>query len=144
VWYAFTTPVDAQVSVFIFGSSYSPEVMVGVGTQGNLEQVGCGHGVTFLADGGVTYYVLVVDDQIDGGGNGGALRIAFSGAPTPTGGVTVDTVGRFDAPYRDRHYLWYLQVHRRRLRLRVRLPATKAWTVHGCRVVQLLHRRGHV
>jgi hypothetical protein len=97
VWYAFTTPVDAQVSVFIDGSSYSPEVLVGVGTQGNLEQVGCGHGVTFLADAGVTYYVLVVDDQIDGGGNGGTLRIAFSGAPTPTGGVTVDTVGRFDA-----------------------------------------------
>jgi hypothetical protein len=97
VWYAFTTPVDAQVSVFIDGSSYSPEVTVGVGSQGNLEQVGCGHGVTFLADGGVTYYVLVVDDQIDGGGNGGTLRIAFRGSPTPTGGVTVDTVGRFDA-----------------------------------------------
>jgi hypothetical protein len=98
VWYAFTTPVDAQVSVFIDGSSYSPEVMVGVGSQGNLEQVGCGHGVTFLADGGVTYYVLVVDDQVDGGGNGGILRISFVGAPTPTGAVTANPVGRFDRP----------------------------------------------
>jgi hypothetical protein len=98
VWYTFTSPVDAQVSVFIFGSSYDAEVVVGVGTQGNLEQVACGHGVTFLADGGVTYYVLVVDDQTDGGGNGGTLRIAFTGAPTPTGGVTANPVGRFDAP----------------------------------------------
>jgi Family of unknown function (DUF6299) len=98
VWYAFTSPVDAQVSVFIFGSSYDAEVVVGVGTQGNLEQVACGHGVTFLADGGVTYYVLAVDDQTDGGGNGGILRIAFIGAPTPTGAVTANPVGRFDSP----------------------------------------------
>jgi hypothetical protein len=98
VWYAFTSPVDAQVSVFISGSSYDAEVLVGVGTQGNLEGVACGHGVTFLADGGVTYYVLAVDDQTDGGGNGGILRIAFVGAPTPTADVTVDPVGRFDSP----------------------------------------------
>jgi hypothetical protein len=97
VWYAFTSPVDAQVAVFVQGSSYDAVVMVGVGTQGNLETVVCGHGVGFLADGGVTYYVLVVDGQTDGGGNGGTLRISFGGAPTPTGDVTLDPVGTFDA-----------------------------------------------
>ncbi len=97
MWYSFTSLVDAQVSVFVSASSYTAAVLVGVGTQGSLEAVGCGFGVTFLADAGTTYYVLAVDPQLDGGGNGGTLRITFSGAPRPTGDVTVDPVGRFNA-----------------------------------------------
>jgi hypothetical protein len=98
VWYSFTSPVDAQVSVFVSGSTYPALVLVGVGTQGSLEPVASGFGVTFLADGGTTYYVLAVDPQVDGGGNGGTLRISFVGAPTPTGAVTANPVGRFDSP----------------------------------------------
>jgi hypothetical protein len=98
VWYAFTSPVDALMTVDVLtGSSYTPAVLVGVGTQGNLETVVCGFGVTFAADAETTYYVLVIDPQADGGGNGGTLRITFGGGPTPTVDVAADPVGRVDA-----------------------------------------------
>jgi hypothetical protein len=45
----------------------------------------------FFALVGTTYYVLVIDDQGDGGNNGGLLSISFNEFPT-----TVDfTVNRF-------------------------------------------------
>jgi hypothetical protein len=96
VWYSFTSPVDAQVAVFVSGSSYDAAVIVGVGSPGNFEGLHCGFGVGFLADAGTTYYIVVVDPQTDGGGNGGTLRITIGGAPTPTVDVTVDPSARFD------------------------------------------------
>ena len=99
VWYAFTTAVDAEVVVDVSQSSYSAGVLVGIGTQGDLDTVECGPGtVVFFAAPGITYYVLAIDDQFDGGGNGGTLRISFNEAPPPaTVDITVDPVGRFNA-----------------------------------------------
>ena len=98
VWYAFTTPVDSGVVVDVSQSNYSAGVLVGVGTQGNLETVACGPGtVGFFAAAGTIYYVLAIDDQLDGSGNGGTLRITFNEAPPPpTVDITVDPVGTFD------------------------------------------------
>ncbi len=74
-------------------------VLVGVGTQGNLDLVECGPGTAgFFAAAGTTYHVLAIDDQFDGGGDGGTLRISFNEAPPPpTVDITVDPVGRFNA-----------------------------------------------
>lgn len=98
VWYAFTPEVDADVVVDVSQSTYSPSVLVGVGTQGALETVACGpHTVTFPATAGTTYYLLAVDDQLDGGGNGGTLRISVGEPPPPaTLDVVTDPVARFD------------------------------------------------
>lgn len=96
VWYTFTSAADASVIVDVSQSSYSSGVLVGVGTPGNLTTVTCGPGtVTFSAAAGTTYYVLAIDDQFDGGGNGGTLRISFNPGPTPpTVDITVDRFGR--------------------------------------------------
>ena len=93
VWYALDG-TDNGVVVDVSSSNYSAGVLVGVGTQGNLQTVACGPGaVAFFAAAGTTYYVLAIDDQFDGGGNGGNLSISFNEIPPPP---TVDiTVNRF-------------------------------------------------
>lgn len=98
VWYAFTNPSATGVIVDTSGSDYSVGVLVGTGTQGALSFVNCGQGSTeFTADAGTTYYVLAVDDQRDGAGNGGSLHISFTAVPPPpTVTVTMDPTGRFD------------------------------------------------
>jgi hypothetical protein len=99
VWYALTSASVTPVVVDVSRSSYSAGVLVGLGTPGNLETIICGADtVGFFVNPGYTYYVLAIDDQLDGGGNGGTLRIAVNEAPPlPTVEVTVDPVGRFDA-----------------------------------------------
>jgi hypothetical protein len=99
VWYAFTAAADGGVVVDVSQSDYSAGVLVGIGTQGSLETVACGPGtVGFGAAAGTTYYVLAIDDQFDGGGNGGTLNISFNEAPPPpTVDIVVDPVGRVDA-----------------------------------------------
>ena len=83
VWYAIQGS-DQNVVVDVSGASYSAGVLVGVGNQGNLQTVACGpRTVTFFAAAGTTYYVLAIDDQFDGGGNGGSLRISFTEIPPP-------------------------------------------------------------
>ncbi|HET7505254.1 MAG TPA: DUF6299 family protein [Kofleriaceae bacterium] len=83
VWYTIQGS-DQSVVVNVSGSSYSAGVLVGVGSQGNLQTVTCGPGtVTFFAAAGTTYYVLAIDDQFDGGSNGGSLSIAFTEIPPP-------------------------------------------------------------
>ena len=48
----------------------------------------------FFAESGTTYYVLAIDDQSDGAGNGGQLRISFNVAPPPpTVDITVNASG---------------------------------------------------
>ncbi len=93
VWYAFAGS-DTTVVVDVSQSNYSAGVLVGVGSQGNLQLVTCGPGaVAFFATAGTTYYVLAIDDQFDGGGNGGILSISFNEVPPPP---TLDiTVNRF-------------------------------------------------
>jgi hypothetical protein len=83
------------VVIDVSQSNYSAGVLVGVGTQGNLETVTCGPGtVGFFAAAGTTYYVLATDDQLDGGGNGGLLNISFNEAPpAPTVDIAVSRFG---------------------------------------------------
>jgi hypothetical protein len=70
-----------------------------VGSQGDLQTIVCGPGtVAFFAAAGTTYYVLAIDDQFDGGGNGGLLSISFNEFPTPTlDAITVNPFGVFNA-----------------------------------------------
>ncbi len=83
VWYT-VAGTDTGVIVDVSSSDYSAGVLVGVGTPGNLETWTCGPGtVGFFAASGETYYVLAIDDQFDGGGNGGTLHISFQEAPPP-------------------------------------------------------------
>lgn len=96
VWYALAGS-DTVVEVDVSQSSYSASILVGVGSKGNLQPITCGSGgiapEAFFALAGTTYYVLVIDDQGDGGNNGGILSISFNEFPT-----TVDfTVNRFGA-----------------------------------------------
>jgi len=94
VWYAFTAS-DVGVIVDVSSSDYSAGVLVGTGTEGNLQTVTCGPStVSFFAASGTTYYVLAIDDQGDGGGNGGSLHINFMAAPPPpTVDLTVNRTG---------------------------------------------------
>lgn len=95
VWYAYSAATDGGVVVDVSSSSYTAGVLVGTGTPGALELVACGPDTTaFSATAGTTYYLLAIDDQADGSGNGGTLRISVAEAPPPpTVDVTVDRVG---------------------------------------------------
>lgn len=94
VWYTIDG-TDQWVIVDVSASNYSAGVLVGVGTQGSLSTETCGPGtVAFFGASGTTYYVLAIDDQGDGSGNGGTLDISFSAAPPPpTIDFTVNRVG---------------------------------------------------
>jgi hypothetical protein len=95
VWYVLEG-TDASVLVDVSQSDYPAGVLVGTGNQGNLETVDCGPGsVGFFAAQGTTYYLLVVDDQSDGAGNGGTLNISVGEAPPPpTIDVTLASTGK--------------------------------------------------
>lgn len=92
VWYALDGS-DQGVLVDVSQSDYAAGVLVGVGTQGNLQTVTCGPGaVAFFAAAGETYYVLAID--FDGVGNGGNLSISFNEIPPPpTVEITVNRYG---------------------------------------------------
>jgi hypothetical protein len=97
VWYSFTAAADGGVVVDVSQSDYSAGVLVGVGAPGSLQTVTCGsRSVEFTAVAGTTYYVLAIDDQLDGNyANGGTLRISFIPAPPPpTVDITLDPLGR--------------------------------------------------
>lgn len=98
VWYVLQGS-DQGVVIDVSQSNYSAGVLVGVGSQGNLQTVACGpRSVGFFAAAGTTYYVLAIDDQNDGGGNGGSLSISFNAAPPPpTLDITVNRYGTVDA-----------------------------------------------
>jgi hypothetical protein len=99
VWYALAG-TDTGVVVDVSGSDYTAGVLVGVGTQGNLQIVACGPGATaFFAASGETYYVLAIDDQQNGDGlNGGNLSISFNEIPPPpTVDITVNRFGNVNA-----------------------------------------------
>lgn len=77
VWYELAG-TDTDVIVDVSASDYSAGVIVGVGTHGNLTTVACGPAIVgFFAAAGETYYILAIDDQQDGAGNGGNLSISF-------------------------------------------------------------------
>jgi hypothetical protein len=98
VWYVLEGS-DTGVVIDVSQSDYPAGVLVGVGSQGNLQTVACGPGaVAFFAATGTTYYVLAIDDQFDGSGNGGLLSISFNEIPPPpTVDITVNRFGQFNA-----------------------------------------------
>jgi hypothetical protein len=101
VWYAFEATTDGIVVVDVSQSNYSAGVLVGTGSQGVLSIIACGPvAVSFFATAGTTYYVLAIDDQVNGDGlNGGSLNISFTFTefvPT-TVEVTLDRFGQFNS-----------------------------------------------
>lgn len=97
VWYSFTSAVDGGVVVDVSGSTYSAGVLVTTGGPGSLSLVTCGaRAVTFNATAGTTYNLLAIDDQFDGGGNGGTLSLSLSAAPPPPTVTASVTSGQVD------------------------------------------------
>jgi|FLYL01.1.fsa_nt_gi hypothetical protein len=98
VWYSLTLDQATPVLVDVSASGYSAGVIVAAGEPGSFEVVSCEPGVVgFFAEAGVTYSILVFDDQLDGGGNGGTLHISVVVPPPPPEiQLTVDPAGRFD------------------------------------------------
>jgi len=99
VWYSFTSASDAGVVVNTDGTNYTAGIAAVSGTPGTLITESCGpDAITFFAAAGVTYSIVVFDDQEDGGGNGGMLSLSVDLAPPPPSvDVTVDPVGTFNA-----------------------------------------------
>lgn len=98
VWYELTPSSNLTVLVDVLDSDYPAGVLVGTGSPGSFSIVSCGPGGTaFFAETGVTYVILVLDDQSDEAGNGGTLHISVDEAPPPpTIDVTVDPIGAFN------------------------------------------------
>lgn len=96
VWYELTSDIDQGVLVDVSGSDYTAGVLVVTGQPGSFAIEACGPGeVGFFAAAGVAYSIMAIDDQDDGGGNGGLLSISIDAAPLPTFDVTVDRRGSF-------------------------------------------------
>ena len=99
VWFQFTPEEDLGVDVFVGESDYSAGVIVAVDVEGELQFDTCGPvEVQFVAAAGITYHIMIFDDQEDGGGNGGNLVVHVEGAPVvppPEVDLTIDPVGFF-------------------------------------------------
>ncbi len=97
VWYEFTATANGGVVLDVSGSSYSAGAIVATGSPGSFNLLTCGPGaVSWSAVAGETYAILVIDDQLDGGGNGGTLNLTMDVAPpAPTIDVTVNPVATF-------------------------------------------------
>jgi hypothetical protein len=95
VWYKLDG-TGGDLFVDVSASDYSAGVLVGVGSPGSLSIVSCGpSGTLFFAEIGQTYYILAIDDQNDGAGNGGQLQISIdTPPPAPEIVLTVDKNGR--------------------------------------------------
>ena len=98
VWYQFTAEEDLGVEVFVGESDYTAGVIVAADTGEGLNVETCGpFSVQFLAAAGVTYQLLIFDDQ-PGGGNGGNLVLHVEGSPVgppPEVNLTINPVGFF-------------------------------------------------
>lgn len=99
VWYELTATADGWIGVDVSASTYSAGVFVATGGPGSFEVVACGpEAVAFEAVTGQTYAILAIDDQLDGGGNGGTLEIQVAELPPPPAvDVTVNKTGRFNS-----------------------------------------------
>jgi hypothetical protein len=88
VWYVFTSATDAFVQIDVSKSDYSAGIMVGTGTQGNLQPVTCGHSfVEFYATVGTTFYISVLDHEPHDEPHGGQLQLEVAdtlGPPRPS------------------------------------------------------------
>ncbi len=81
VWYSITPAADTNLAVSTAGTDYSAGIIVLTGEPTNFALVTCApFELVFPAAAGVTYHLMIMDDQVDGGGNGGALQLAVSDA----------------------------------------------------------------
>jgi hypothetical protein len=98
VWYELTATSDGFIGVDVSASTYSAGVLVATGGPGSFSIVACGPGATaFEAVTGETYAILAIDDQFDGGGNGGTLEIQVAELPPPPEvDLTVNKFGGFN------------------------------------------------
>jgi hypothetical protein len=99
VWYEVTATADGTLVADVSGSDYSAGVFVATGSPGSFNVVACAPGASaWPAVAGETYNVVVIDDQGDGTGNGGAMSLTIDQAPpAPTIDVTVNPTGAFDS-----------------------------------------------
>jgi hypothetical protein len=99
VWYAITPAASGGIVVDVATSSYSAGVIVVTGSPGSFILEACGPGtIAFFAAGGVTYSLLLFDDQLDGSGNGGTLNVTVAEVPPPPSiDVTVNPKAQFNA-----------------------------------------------
>jgi|GEM_PF-976705 len=95
VWYQFVGTGET-FRIEVFRSDYSASVLIA----DRYSLFGCGiGGMDFPTIPGHSYYMMVLDDQRDGGGNGGMLNISISLAPPPpdlTVTLSVDRFGTVD------------------------------------------------
>ena len=98
VWYSFTATADEVLLADVSASDYSAGIFVATGAPGSFEVVACGPGgAAWEAWTGETYSLVVMDDQSDGGGNGGQMELSIDVAPPPPAlEVTVNDTARFD------------------------------------------------
>jgi hypothetical protein len=91
VWYEVTATADATLVADVSGSDYSAGVFVATGSPGSFIVEACAPGATaWQAVAGQTYSIIVIDDQSDGAGNGGTMRLNVDQAPpTPTIDIAV-------------------------------------------------------
>jgi hypothetical protein len=82
---SYTPSADGAILLDMQGSSYSGGFLVVTGTPGSFDLVDCGPGAVALqVNAGVTYHILVIDDQLEGDGrNGGTLVFTMDTAPPP-------------------------------------------------------------
>jgi hypothetical protein len=99
VWYSLTATADMGIVVDVSSSNYSAGVIIASGSPGSFTIENCGPGASaWAALSGVTYSILVFDDQQDGAGNGGTLEINVAEAPPPPElTLTVNPRGTFDS-----------------------------------------------
>jgi len=99
VWFSFTPTEDNVVFADVRASDYGAGVFVAAGAPGSFTVLGCGPGgAVWDAVANETYYIVVIDDQTDGAGNGGQMALTLDVAPpAPALDVTVNPTGRFDS-----------------------------------------------
>jgi hypothetical protein len=99
VWYQVTPSTDQFLVVDMSDSNYSAGAIVATGSSGNWNVEACGpEAVVWEASSGVTYTILVFDDQGDGSGNGGILKINLEEVPPPPDvSINVNPRGTFNA-----------------------------------------------
>ena len=97
VWYELTG-TGAWVAIDVSASTYSAGVLVTTGPP-DFTFVTCGPGaVAWPTETGVSYTILVIDDQLDGAGNGGTLNMEVAEIPPPPEvTLSVNPRGTFDA-----------------------------------------------
>ena len=97
VWYQHRAAANGFLLADVSASNYTAGVIVATGAPGSFQLVACGPGgVIWEAQAGTRYTLLVFDDQFDGGGNGGTLRLTVDTAPPPpTLDLTVNPTGTF-------------------------------------------------